>query len=67
MSPEELQQGRIRGGGLFDEEDVATALDDPRFSVGDLAREDLGDWDRPGKNNRPVGKIEGRPKAQLIE
>lgn len=31
------------------------------------ARADLGDWDRPGKNNRPVGKIEGKPKAQLIK
>lgn len=29
------------------------------------AREDLGDWDRPGKNTRPVGKISGKPKAQL--
>ena len=31
----------------------------------DRAREDLGDWDRPGKNTRPVGKIVGKPNSQL--
>jgi len=30
------------------------------------AREDLGDWDREGKNVRPLGRIEGKPKAQLL-
>ncbi len=30
------------------------------------AREDLGDWDRPGKNNRPIGKISGKPKPQMM-
>ena len=30
------------------------------------ARSDLGDWDRPGKNTRPVGRIVGKPKPQLI-
>jgi len=30
------------------------------------AREDLGDWDRAGKNNRPVGKISGKPKPQMM-
>lgn len=35
-------------------------------ALAEIAREDLGDWDRPGKNTRPVGKIKGEPKAQLI-
>ena len=30
------------------------------------AREDLGDWDRPGENTRPVGRISGKPKPQLM-
>lgn len=36
-------------------------------ALGERAREDLGDWDRPGKNTRPVGKIQGVAKAQLIK
>ena len=29
-------------------------------------RDDLGDWDRPGQNTRPVGRIDGEPKPQLL-
>jgi arylsulfatase A-like enzyme len=36
-------------------------------ALADQAREDLGDWDRPGKNTRPVGRIDGEPKPQLLE
>ena len=31
------------------------------------ARDDLGDWDHPGENTRPVGRIDGEPKPQLLE
>jgi hypothetical protein len=36
-------------------------------ALAEIAREDLGGWDRPGKNTRPVGKIDGRPQPRLIE
>ncbi len=32
--------------------------------LADLARQDLGDRDRPGKNQRPVGRV-GSRKTQI--
>tara|TARA_R110002049_G_scaffold4601_4_gene31980 strand:- start:261771 stop:263240 length:1470 start_codon:yes stop_codon:yes gene_type:complete len=37
------------------------------MAIAERAREDLGDWDRPGKHVRPVGHIDTEPKPQLIE
>lgn len=45
-----------------DHPDVVARL----MAIAEVAREDLGDRGRPGKGQRPVGKIAGAPKPQLL-
>ncbi len=42
--------------------DVVTRL----LAIAETAREDLGDKGKPGKGQRPAGKIAGIPKAQVL-
>jgi len=36
------------------------------MKLANTARKDLGDAEQPGAGQRPAGKIDGQPKAQVL-